>query len=229
MAQTTFDWGVPARSYPNLGLAIALATLAAVVVVVAAAALAAAMGLHPVVGAVTGALLVAGFAALRGRMALRRARARRIPSDAEPRLSSLARGLAADLDMRCPQLWLYEGRGPNALVCAGAVAVSRAALTDLNRTELEAVVAHCLVRLKARSTRIATLASLSHALARSIGTIVGPTEDARAAALTRYPPALVAAIAKAAPAQGRYGPFYFVADGPVHAHADARIKALSDL
>jgi hypothetical protein len=229
MVQTSSDWGVPARTHPRLGIGLGIAVALAAAAAIVFGAVAALAGLPPWIGAAAGLVVVGGFAAALGRLALRRAGATRVAPEELPRLASLARGLSDDLGIRAPELFVYEGRGPNALVCGRAIAVSRSALTDLNRTELEALVAHCLVRLDAGSTRIATLASMGGAIARSLGVIVGPLEDARAAELTRYPPALVAALDKAEPVSGRYGPFYFVAEGPSHAPVGARIESLSEL
>jgi Zn-dependent protease with chaperone function len=183
-------------------------------------------------GAAAGIALGMLWIASRGRAALRSAGARRIPADAEPRLASLVAGLSSDLGIGAPSLWLYKEGGPNALVCSaggGAIAVSESAVTRLNRTELEALVAHCLIRLQTRSTRAAAVASAARPFASALGPVVTGLDDARAAALTRYPPAVVNVLKKSHPHSGRFGAFYFHAKGPAHERLEARIEAVSDL
>ena len=55
------------------------------------------------------------------------------------------------------------------------------------------------------------------------------SDDIRAAATTRFPPALVSAIEKAEPRGGRFGPFWFVGTGPADRSVDERIATLQDL
>jgi hypothetical protein len=107
--------------------------------------------------------------------------------------------------------------------------VSKRAIAELNRTELEALIAHCLVRTHSPSLRLAPLACQTRLFARALGPLVGPTEDVRASAVTRYPPALISVLDKCAPASGRYGPLYFAAEHPSHVPIPARVAPLSDL
>jgi hypothetical protein len=106
--------------------------------------------------------------------------------------------------------------------------VTRSLLDSYTRTELEAVVAHCLLRLARSSLRREGLAAALGPLARSLCPVVGTPEDVRAVALTRYPPALAAAIRKATPAR-QGGLFYFVARPPWHEDPEARAAVLDDL
>jgi Zn-dependent protease with chaperone function len=228
-----FDWELPADDTPaRLSRAVALAAGMAVAAALLGTGAAFIAGLPPLSGAAAGVVGVAVYMASRGRTALRASRAHRIRPEAEPRLASLVTGLSGDLGLKPPSIWIYETQGPNALVCGaggGALAVARSAVDDLTRVELEALVAHCLVRLSSRATRIATVASIGRPIARLLGVIVGPFEDVRTAAVTRFPPALGAALEKAHLARGRHAPFYFAADGPSHADVDERRRALSDL
>lgn len=151
------------------------------------------------------------------RRALREAGARRLQEGEHPRFRNLADGLAASGSYGSPDLWMIEQGGPNALSCRlerPVVALTQSLLQTFTRTEIEAVVAHCLVRNRVAGKR---------------GVKVGYDDDVRAAALTRYPPALVAALRKAESYTGRYAGFYLVADGPTHRSVDDRIAALLDL
>lgn len=151
------------------------------------------------------------------RRALRDAGAQPVPGSKVPRLHNIAAGLAERLKLGPVDLYVIATGGPNALagrIDRPCVAVTQSLLDDYTRTELEAVVAHCLVR---------------HRDAGRKGVRVGYSDDVRAVALTRYPPALVAAIRKADPHRGSYGGFYLVADGPTHRPAAERVEALEDL
>ncbi|MFN2491107.1 MAG: hypothetical protein ABR529_15530 [Actinomycetota bacterium] len=167
-----------------------------------------------------------------GRRALRSLEAARVESSGAPRLVNLAAGLAADLGIATPALWVIPEGGPNALVCRAqgrlCLGVTRSLLERYTRTELEAVIAHCLVRM-ARSPLVAeSIAAAFPFAARPVGALVGNGEDVTAAALTRYPPALEAAIAKAEPGR-RHEPFWFVAEGPWHRPREGRVRTLGDL
>jgi hypothetical protein len=149
--------------------------------------------------------------------ALREAGARKVSGDEQPRLHNIASGLAERLRLGPVDLYVIDKGGPNAL--AGrtdrpVVAVTSSLLTTFARTELEAVVAHCLVR---------------HRSAGRKGVPIGYSDDVRAVALTRYPPALIAAIRKAEPYTGRSAPFYLVGEGPTHRPVEERIEELDML
>jgi hypothetical protein len=150
------------------------------------------------------------------RRALREANARSVTGAEQPRLENIATGLAERLGLGPVDLFVFDG-GPNAL--AGrterpVVAVSSTLVESYARTELEAVVAHCLVRHRESGRR---------------GARVGYADDVRAAALTRYPPALVAALEKAEPYTGRNASFYMVATASTHRPLESRTEALGDL
>lgn len=156
-------------------------------------------------------------AKLSARKALKELGARRLSSGDRPRFRNLAEGLAARASSGPPDLWVIENGGPNALSCRlerPVVAVTESLLDEYTRTEIEAVVAHCLVRNRVAGRK---------------GVAVGYDDDVRAVALTRFPPALVAALRKAEPYRGRYGAFYLVADGPTHRPVTDRVEALLDL
>lgn len=147
------------------------------------------------------------------------------------RLHNLVAGLSADLGSAAPPTFIVNGDGINALVFAWrgapALGVTEAAARDLARTELEAVVAHCLVRLARASAgrRELALGGIFAACAPRVDELV----DARAVAVTRYPPALAKAIEKATPATGRFAHLWFVGAGPQHAPVARRVAALGEL
>jgi hypothetical protein len=151
------------------------------------------------------------------RRALKDAGAKPVAGSEQPRLHNIASGLADRLGVGAVDLFVIDQGGPNAL--AGrterpCVALTRSLLDTYARTELEAVVAHCLVRFRDAGRR---------------ATKIGYSDDVRAVALTRYPPALAAALEKAEPYPGRFASFYMVAEGPSHRPVPERIEALTDL
>ncbi|MDQ4024606.1 MAG: hypothetical protein M3217_03810 [Actinomycetota bacterium] len=167
-----------------------------------------------------------------GRGMLRREHAARVRPETSPRLENIVDGLAEQTGIPAPELWLIDDDEPNALVCftkRPALAATRGLVDTYTRTELEAVVAHCYVRLAETSTPLArTLLALSY-VSPAFGVPVGGADDVRAAAITRYPPALAAAITKAAPRRGRGAAFWFVAEAVAHVPPAARAEALLDL
>ena len=168
-------------------------------------------------------VIAAGY--VRGRV-----RTRVFAPDESPRLANIVAGLASDLGMPTPELLAVEDvEGVNALVLRTprpAIAVTRALVDELTLTELEAVVAHCLVRH--RSAPLAHGRSWARQLLRPCAARVGWEDDIHAAALTRYPPALASALRKATP-QTTLSSLWFVADGPAHRPAEERAAAIEDL
>ena len=151
------------------------------------------------------------------RRALRDTGAVAVSSADEPRFANIATGLAETLKLGPVDLFVIDGDGANALagrIDRPVIGLTRSLLDTYARTELEAVVAHCLVR---------------HRHAGRRGVIVGFSDDVRAVSLTRYPPALAAAIEKAQPHKGRHPGMYLVAEGPTHRPVEDRIAALADL
>lgn len=164
-----------------------------------------------------------------GSLALHSVGAVPLRASGEPALLNLVRGLVPP-EEELPSLWEVPDGGPNALVCltrGPVIAVSSSLLESYSRTELEAVLAHCLVR-------VGDLGPLSQAVALGplrvkFAPVVGIWEDAAAASLTRYPPALAAAIAKAEPRRDRYAALWFVAEGPSHSPQRVRVEMVLDL
>ena len=219
------DWGLGEVPVPPVARVVGGAA-AAVLLTAGATALAA-----PIVGAglgVAGLMALALWLSTRGRALLRDSGGRRLGLDEAPRFDHLAAGLAADLGIDKPQLWIVPEGGPNAFVAwrGGAhVGITRSLLDGYARTELEAVLAHCLVRIQTGEARATTLSlGLGH-----VGARIGGALDVAAAAMTRYPPALASAVARAEPRGGRFAAAWFVGKDPTHVSPAERVAFLEDL
>ena len=186
--------------------------------------------------AVIGLVAYSGFVWLwlstQGRRALRSSRAAPAERAEAPRLFNLAHGMADDLGIARPGVWLAPEDEPNAMVCRGGgplLVVSRGLLDTYTRTELEAVVAHCLVRLDHKELRRAALGAAMGRLAGRMGGSDLVAVDARAAALTRYPVGLASAISKATTKSGLGAAFWFVPQGGGWPSQNQRAARLNDL
>ena len=167
-----------------------------------------------------------------GLLALRGAGAVRCSKEQEPRLWNIATGLAGDMGSKPPHLFLIGEGGPNSLACIArgpALAVSKSLLDTYTRTEIEAVVAHGLVRLASGTIERATLSVALGPLGTKSLPRVGGADDVHACALTRYPPALANAIEKAEPRSGRFAALWFVAEDGGHRPQAERVVAIRDL
>jgi hypothetical protein len=202
------------------------AALVAVLALLVAGAMAAGLAI------VLYAVCLVVWVAAQGRLALRSVTARRLGPGPAPRLENLVVGLSSDLGVAPPEVWTTERVGPNAMVALAAkpvLAVSSHALKALTRTELEAIVTHCLLRMDRRRLWRGSLAAALGPAAGPIAPHTGPTEDALTVAETRYPPALVSVLAKADPIEGRFAVLWFAGKGHHHASTEARIAALNEL
>jgi hypothetical protein len=178
------------------------------------------------------AVMVFGWVTNQGLFALRSAGARKLQPDEQPRLTNIASGLATDLRAAVPSLFVIDRGGPNAFACKArgpAIAVSASLLDGYTRTELEAVIAHCLCRLATKEVDNASYGIALGPFGRGLVPRVGYADDVRAASLTRFPPALASAIEKADPARGRSSALWFVGAGHVHRAPDERATAIRDL
>lgn len=167
-----------------------------------------------------------------GLLALRSVKAVRSSPEQEPRLWNIATGLAGDLGSKPPHLFVIPDGGPNCLACIArgpALAVTKSLLDTYTRTELEAVVAHGLVRLASGTIERATLSVALGPLGTKSIPPVGGADDVHACGLTRYPPALANAIEKAEPRGGRFAALWFVAESAGHRAQDDRVAAIRDL
>ncbi len=98
-------------------------------------------------------------------------------------------------------------------------------MNDLSRTESEAVAAFCMTRLISGEARRTTYLLGADRRPDPVGTSV----DGAAAALTRYPPALIAVLEKATPVEGRDAALWMVGTSKTHAPLQDRVSFLADL
>ena len=228
------DWAVPDPGYPMRDRA-ALVALIVVPAVLVALVLAVLTGWWWLAGVllVLWALKTFADAKLKDRVMLRRLGARPLAPEEGARLRNIAAGLAADMKVPAPELFLIGQGGPNAWVRAGGpggvLAVTASLLDVYTRTELEAVVAHCLTRMHGPDFVYSNLAARWSDLGAGLAPRIGEVHDGRAVALTRYPPGLAAALQKADGKIVHYAPLWFVADAPSHQAVAERIAAVSDL
>lgn len=177
-------------------------------------------------------LAVAAWVRSQGSRALSAVGARPGRSGELARLENLVQGLSSDLGIPPPDLLVTDQPGPNALVAkrSGHVVVVTADLArDFSRTELEAVLAHCLVRVASGQVAAAQVGLAMGSLGAGLGGRTGGSDDVLTAGVTRYPPALASAIERCEPRRGRFAALWFVAEGPSHAPSEGRISVLGDL
>ena len=208
------DWGAPPLRPAEAVSRNALITAAGLAWLVAGAVL---YGTgNRVAAPVAGLLVLLGaYAWIRAQpgRALRAAAARPLGPQEQPRVRNVVLGLASDLGMEAPEMWAVPGPAVNALICRRGrpiIAVSEGAAERCTLTEIEAIAAHCLIRLRAGWADSALAAAALGPLGRGARP---PSEaDVHAAAITRYPPALAAAIEKSEPRGGRFGSLWFVTE-----------------
>jgi Zn-dependent protease with chaperone function len=225
-------WGLTAR--PNRAVHLRIAALWIVLLLGPSAA--AALWLSQWVGLAVAFLVLLAMTAgpiVQLRRLERRFNGAVAAAGSEPRLENLVRGLSDHHQLVAPRTMVLEDAPPNAFVWralfgTAVLAISRSYLEALSRTELEGVVAHCLVRIDSSDARAATMAGLIGPVGARIAPKVGAFDDVGAASLTRYPPGLASAIRKAVPARGS-APLWFVSDAPSHRGAATRVEELADL
>lgn len=227
-------WEAPDDPYPSSDR-VALLALISIPAVLVAVVLAVMVGAWWV-----GAVLVVMWgvktwldASGRDPVMLRRLGARALAAHEAPRLRNIAEGLARDLKVPAPALYVLPEGGPNAFVRrtrpGGSVAITQALLDTYTRTELEAVVAHCLLRIRSEAFVYANLAARWSGLGAGLAPRVGRGDDIATCALTRYPPALAAALSKADGKVKLYSPLWFVSGASSHQPTAERIAAISQL
>lgn len=227
------EWVGTAASVPPRRAALVAVTIVGCMSVAIAAVVATLWA--PLAGLGAGVVFAAGclfhYRTLGNRIR-RRVGATPVQAGEWPRFLNLVTGLAQDLAMDPPETYVIGRASPNAIVWHGrrpALAVTSGLLEEYSRTQLEAVVAHCVIRLRDGRIRAAMppvwLGRWAHRLAPQ----VGHDDDVRAAAVTRYPPALASAIEQASPSSGAYAPLWFAGSGAAHrdaAHRAADVLAL---
>ncbi len=142
-------------------------------------------------------------------IALRRLGARRLPSQAAPRLESIVAGVCVGSGVVEPRLHVVETESIDAAVLGSEeqthLVVTRGMLESLDRLELEAVVARELTQFGS-GIRAATVLVGVLAMMGPLGGIVArrvvnrqdlSRADIEGVQFTRYPPGLVAAFGKA--------------------------------
>lgn len=154
--------------------------------------------------------------------------ARPATEERDARLLNLAGGLAEDLGIESPEVWVLERGSPNAVALAWkdpAIAVRKSLLDSCTRTELEAVVSFLLIGLSSgeaarlRRPRWVTFPVTPEPQLTEL--------DANAAALTRYPPGLASALCKAVPESAPVG--LWLVPSEVEPPPAVRAVALLDL
>ena len=231
----------------NQWLAVLVLAPVAVVVLVVGSVVGVLAGLG-VLGVVVGLVLAAVVVALAyfgaDRVALSGAKARPAPEDEFSRLHNLVEGLCIAAGLPKPALAVVDDPAPNAFTTGrsprhATLAVTTGLLAELNRVELEGVVAHELSHVKRYDPLVSTVAVVALppvalvlvplAARLAAVTLRGDREvvaDAAGVALTRYPPGLASALRKlqAAPTPVRHAarasaPLWI--DSPLAGAADA--------
>lgn len=119
------------------------------------------------------------------------------------RLCNLVDGLSISAGLSRPDVVIVDTEGLNALAAEagkghGVLAVTSGLLRELELVELEAVIAEMLVQLRRGDTVPATTTVSTFGLGRSIASPANrdAIADLAGVTLTRYPPALAAALEK---------------------------------
>jgi heat shock protein HtpX len=161
----------------------------------------------PVVGVVVFVVVAAGLGAWArfggDRRALGSLPTRTADPVADARVLNLIEGLSVGAGVRQPRLLIVDAPGLNAMASGtsparATVVVTSGLLAELSRIELEAVLAEELVLVRHQETVPATVLAATFGLGRQIG-VPGDRDtraDSAAVTLTRYPPALAAALEK---------------------------------
>lgn len=200
-------WLVSSRAAVAGVLAGLVAGVVVGVVAGAAAGLAAGLAAVVAVGAACGVFARWAGAAL----PVRSLGARAPGPDELPRLRNLVEGLCATMGVEPPEVLVVDHPGANALALArpgtsSCLVVTAGLEPSLSVVELEAVLAHELVRVKLHDTVVAAaalavtapLAGAGGRGAARVRALLGPARafraDRRAAAVVRYPPGLAAAL-----------------------------------
>ncbi len=211
---------------PRFLLAIPASAVFSVVTLVVA--LVAPTPLPVVVGLVVGVVAAAATVWLLDRGAtdavLGRLGARPLDADDEPRLASLVESVCASHGITEPRLYVVDSRAPDAAVAGtpgdARLVVTTGALRQLDRLELEAVVARELSQFGSGVHAATLLASISRLLgplgvslrSRLLDDRRFARTDLDGVRMTRYPPALAGVFEKVAAAEVR------VPDDPATRH-----------
>jgi Zn-dependent protease with chaperone function len=121
----------------------------------------------------------------------------------DARLFNLVEGLSIGAGVRQPRLRVIDSPGLNAVAggttpAKAVLGVTSGLLAELDRVELEAVVAENLVRIRRSDTGPSTLLAATFGVGRRLAVPADrdTAADLGAVGLTRYPPALASALEK---------------------------------
>jgi heat shock protein HtpX len=113
------------------------------------------------------ALVIAGalsFSSYRygDRLVLSAARARKVTHEEEPRLHNVVEGVALAAGLPKPEVYVIPEKAPNAFATGrdpehSSIAVTRGLLDEMNRLELEGVIAHEMSHIKDRDILLGTI------------------------------------------------------------------------
>ncbi len=150
------------------------------------------------------AVALAGWARFAGdRLVSSRLRGRHAEPATDARLCNLVEGLSITAGLRQPRIVVVDSPGLNAMVAGSSadravLAVTTGLLEGLDRIELEAVLAEELVQIRQEEILPETVLVATLGLGRSqvVRADRDVWADRGAVKLTRYPPALAAALEK---------------------------------
>ena len=105
------------------------------------------------------------------RIVLRQSRARAVSHEEEPRLHNIVEGLAVGAGTPKPAVYVVPERAPNAFATGrdpehASIAVTQGLLDEMNRVELEGVIAHELSHVRDHDILVGTI------VATLVGTVV---------------------------------------------------------
>jgi heat shock protein HtpX len=178
--------------------AVVPAVVVGVIVLVTAGPIAGVVALVVVAAALVGWARMAG-----DRRALARLGGRNADPERDARLCNLVEGLSIGAGLRQPRLLVIDSPALNAVATGttpgrAVVGVTSGLLAELDRIELEAVLAEELAQIRHHETLPATVLVATFGLGRrwALPTDRDARADQHAVALTRYPPALALALEK---------------------------------
>ncbi|WP_419925923.1 M48 family metalloprotease [Candidatus Poriferisocius sp.] len=248
----------PRRSATALGILGAVVAAAALVVLRALVGLPWLWAL--VIAAVAGAAAVGGLRLTAWRLLLRLAGGQAPDGAAEETLANVLEGLCVNHGIPAPELRVIQSDSINALAAArtpahAGIVVTSGAVEQLERIELEGLLAHHLCRIRRGDAAFETLAGIllawplgavgwlrSRVMGRVLPAGRSLKADFEAVSLTRYPPGLLSALMTisgqtpevpsatvAALHMWIDEPDWGIADAVRHPGLQTRIAALSEL
>ncbi|MDE0612950.1 MAG: hypothetical protein OXI32_00895 [bacterium] len=213
-----------------------------------------------VAGVVVGVVAAVGLHLIAWRMLLRLAGGTRPSGEAEAVLENVLEGLCVSHGIPTPELRVIHSGSINSLAAArtpahAAIIVTSGAVEQLERIELEGLVAHHLCRIRRGDAALETLAGVLLAwplttvgwlrrrlMDRVLPAGRGLAADFEAVSLTRYPPGLLSALMTLSGQSAQVPsptvaalhmwidePDWGIADAIRHPRLETRIAALTEL